>query len=121
MNSQERINELMKDEAFVAAFEKVTSPQDVVDLFHDNGVEVPMNIAQELFQPEIPDGELTEENLDQVAGGGLVSKLYEGIMYAAGYIGGRIAGWDNKRSNEYAKKCKKFGSLYGTYVLERVL
>ena len=116
MTTQERINELMKDEAFVAAFEKVTSPQDVVDLFHDNGVEVPLNIAQELFQPEIPEGELTDENLDQVAGGGLLSFAYENIMYGAGYLGARIAGWDKKKSQNYANKCKKFGSAYGTFM-----
>ncbi len=121
MNIQEKINVLMENPAFKAAFENAASPLEVVELFGANGVEVPMAIAQELFQPLASDEELNEAALENVAGGGKLASIIggalgNGIYYGAGYLGGRLAGWDKKRSREYAKSCGKFGTTFGTLI-----
>ncbi len=67
---QEKIDTLAKDEAFVEAYEKVETPAELVELFHKHGIEVPVEIAQELFDPASLDAELSVEELENVAGGG---------------------------------------------------
>lgn len=121
MNIQEKINVLMENPAFKAAFENAETPLEVVELFGANGVEVPMAIAQELFQPLAGDEELNEAALENVAGGGKLGSIVggaigNGIYYGAGYLGGRLAGWDKKKSKEYAKSCGKFGTTFGTLI-----
>lgn len=116
MTIQEKINALMEREAFAEAFNQAASPEEVVALFGANGIEVPLEIATELF--EQPQGELDEEALDNVAGGGVVGVfigkvVVGGAYYGAGYLGGRLAGWDKARSSSYAKSCSKFGSSLG--------
>ena len=119
MNIQEKINSLMEKEEFRAAFEQVTSAQEVVDLFGSHGVEIPVDIAMELFEV-VPDGdELSEQKLEDVAGGGTIGAgiggaIGNGIYYGAGYLGGRLAGWSKKRSADYAKSCGKFGTAFGS-------
>ena len=122
MEIQEKINALMEKEEFRAAFEKVACPQDVVELFGKNGVEVPLEVAQELFEPAVPDEvELTEESLADVAGGAVIgatvgAAIGNGIFYGAGYLGGRLAGWSKKKSAKYAKSCSKFGTSFGSMI-----
>lgn len=113
MEIQEKINELMQKQEFVEAFQAVTSPEDVVDLFGRNGIEVPIEIAQELFQPVNAEAELPEEALDNVAGGGIGSNLGSYVFWGAGYLGGRLAGWSPERSRRYASKCSKLGGVLG--------
>lgn len=119
MTIQERINELMQDQAFADAFAAVTAPQEVVDLFGKNGIEVPMDLAEELFQPLLPDeGELSEDDLGDVAGGGsfgaaVGGAIGNGVFYGAGYLGARLAKWDKKKAKKYAASCSKFGSALG--------
>ena len=118
MDIQERINKLMEQKEFVEEFSKACNAQDVVDLFGRNGVEVPVNIAEELFIPAIhADGELNEDALDDVAGGGLGSiiggAIGQQVMYGAGYLGGRLAGWSKSKSKSYASTCGKIGSVIG--------
>lgn len=111
MDIQAKIAALMEQEEFRSAFEKVTNAQEVVDLFGANGVEVPLEIAQELFVQE--EEELSAEELDNVAGGGKFSTALGYVYYGAGYLGGRLAGWDKKKSKSYAKKCKVVGKVLG--------
>ncbi|MBO7253297.1 MAG: hypothetical protein J6V25_11810 [Oscillospiraceae bacterium] len=117
MMIQEKINALMAQEAFAEAFRMATTAQEVVDLFHKHGIEVPLHIAQELFTPT-NEAELSEDDLDMVAGGGAVGKAIGslvggGVFYGAGYIGGRLAGWSKQKSKSYAKKCSKAGNVLG--------
>ena len=117
MMIQEKINALMQQEAFAEAFKKATNAQDVVELFHNHGIEVPLQIAQELFAPTA-EVELSEDDLDNVAGGGsfgaaVGSAIGNGIYYGAGYLGGRLAGWSKTKSKNYAQSCGKFGSALG--------
>lgn len=119
MDIQAKISALMEQEAFVEAFKQVEDAQDVVDLFGKHGVEVPLEIAEELFQPvEEEEGELSEEALEDVAGGGKVGKfvgkvLGYGAGYGAGYLGGRLAGWSKADSKKYASKCGSVMSTLG--------
>lgn len=126
MEIQERINQLMEDEAFAKEFSTVENANDVVALFAKNGIEVPEEVAAELFDPKTlvsDEDELSETTLENVAGGlwggalfgGFVGgALGDGLGYAAGYLGGRLAGWDKKKSKAYAKKAAKFGKHIGT-------
>lgn len=118
MEIQEKVNALLEKEEFAKAFEKVQNAQEVVDLFAAEGVEVPLDLAQELFEPLVPDGELDVTALEEVAGGGGVgagigTAIGNGIAYGAGYLGGRLAGWSKKKSKQYAKSCGKFGGALG--------
>lgn len=111
MTIQERINELLQDKAFAEAFANVTGPQEVVDLFGKNGIEVPYEIAEELFKQD--EEELNEDALDEVAGGGVFSTAGSVVFYGAGYLGARLAGWDKKKSKKYAKNCATVGKIIG--------
>ena len=112
MDIQERINKLMENEAFAEEFSKATNAKEVVELFGRNGIDVPMEIAEELFVPAIHmDGELNEDDLDKVAGGAafaaLGSAIGKGVFYGAGYLGRRLAGWSQSKSKNYAKAWAK--------------
>ena len=115
---QEKLNNLMKDEAFVEAYRKVEDPAELVRLFHEHGVDVPVEVAQELFEPIVADGELLEEDLESVAGGGwaggVIGKAIGGpVAFGFGYLGGRLAGWSKVKSVNYASKCEKVGEVLG--------
>lgn len=121
MDIQERINKLMEKQEFVDEFSKACSAQEVVELFGRNGIEVPMDIAEELFIPAIhADGELNEDALDDVTGGGLGSiiggAIGQQVFYGAGYLGGRLAGWSKSKSKSYASTCGKFGNVMGSAI-----
>ena len=65
------------------------------------------------------EGELSEEALGSVTGGGAVggvigAAIGNGLFYSAGYAGARKAGWSKKKSKEYAKSCGYFGATFGT-------
>ncbi len=115
---QEQINELSKDEAFVEAYKKVETPAELVELFHKHGIEVPVETAKELFAPIVLDEELSENDLENVAGGGwaggVIGKAIGGpVAFGLGYLGGRLAGWSKAKSVSYASKCEKVGEVLG--------
>ena len=117
MSIQERINSLMEKESFAEDFSNASTAKEIVDLFGRNGVDVPMEIAEELFDPTTQEeSELNEESLDDVTGGGAISDAIGLAYYGAGYLGGRLAGWSKSDSKKYAKNCKKIGSLLGTAI-----
>ena len=111
MEIQAKIAALMENEAFRDAFAAAANAQEVVDLFHANGVEVPLAIAEELFQKE--EEELSVDDLDDVSGGGKFSTALGYVYYGAGYLGGRLAGWSKSKSKSYANKCKVVGKVIG--------
>ncbi len=118
---QEQINALAKDEAFVEAYKKVETPAELVALFHKHGIEVPVETAKELFAPIVLDEELSENDLESVAGGGWfgkqIGKAIGGpVAFGLGYLGGRLAGWSKVKSVNYADKCEKFGAELGGLV-----
>ena len=107
-NRIEKIQELMKNEEFTKKLLSMENPEDVQDLFEDNGVELTLDEVKQIgltldkfFSGEITaeqleqtaNGELSEEDLEQVAGGVILAAI------ATVVISGIIAG----------------GAAYGSY------
>jgi len=123
MNIEEKMNALMGNEEFERAFEQVKNADDVVALYARYGVEVPVEIAQELFE-SVPttDSELLESDLENVAGGGIIrayvySAIGWGLGYCNRYVYSRVKG-DSRRvaeekATKMAKKTAKAGFVAG--------
>ena len=109
-----KLDELAHNESFQNEYQSVKTPDELVALFSRYGVEMPLEIAQELFESNVADEELPEAALDQVAGGGgFWGTTLTGVFWGTGYIGGRLAGRDKKKSRSYANSCSKVGSFLG--------
>ncbi len=113
MDYIKKLDELAHNESFQNEYQSVKTPDELVALFSRYGVEVPLEIAQELIESNAVDEELPEEALDQVAGGGFWGAALGDVFWGTGYIGGRLAGWDKKKSRSYANKCSTVGSFLG--------
>ena len=102
MDITKKIQELMKDEAFVKELLSKEEPEDVQVLFEDNGVDLSIDdikmmgsILDKVASGEMAaddvermaNGELTEDELEDVAGG-LISL---GVMLTCAIIGGIAA------------------------------
>lgn len=80
------VEELYAKEEFVSALNSVTSPEDVKKFFADENIIVTDDEAKEIYigvSTEI--GELSEEDLDNVAGGGL-GTILSAIITAGGAV-----------------------------------
>ena len=83
-----KFEELLTNVEFNQQVAAAKDAQEVVDLFAAKGIEVPMEIAQELFE-QPADAELSADDLDNVAGGGLWGAVAGG---AAAYVVSRLTG-----------------------------
>lgn len=89
---EEKVKVLVQDEAFVKALINCDNPEDVQKLFADHGVELTleevtqMGKALEKMDPQ--SGELSEDDLEDVAGGAL-GIVMGGVITV---IGSAIAG-----------------------------
>ena len=80
------VEELYKNEEFYAAINAVTSPDEVKAVLAANGVEATDAEAREIYDGIVqPIGELDEEMLDNVAGGG-VGEVLAALITAGGAI-----------------------------------
>lgn len=114
MDNIKKLDELAHNESFQAGYQSVKTPDELVALFSRYDVEVPLEIAQELFESNGIDEELPEDALDKVAGGkGVWNSLLGGVFWGTGYVGARLAGWDKKKSMAYATGCSRIGSCLG--------
>lgn len=110
----EKLAKLAENEEFVEAFRKVTTPEEVVDLYAKYGFELPIEVAQEIFEPSAEEGaELTPEDLENVAGGGKLANAMGAVYGCIGYLAARGAGWSKKNSKKYAKGCAAVGKAIG--------
>lgn len=81
-----KLEELMKDEAFLNAMFSKESSEEVQKLFAEKGVELTIEevegLAAAILQaaPE-GNGELSEDALDSVAGGGIVERVLSDQLY----------------------------------------
>ena len=99
--SKERVEELkpiLENKDLNDAFKKAETVEDVQNIFAQNGVEISKEEVESLLE-EIAghSGELSEENLDSVAGGGILLGLaiYGGALIVTDvicYVAGRIVG-----------------------------
>ena len=119
MDITKKIQELMKDEAFVKELLSKEEPEDVQVLFEDNGVDLSIDdikmmgsILDKVASGEMAaddvermaNGELTEDELEEVAGG-LISlgvMLTCAIIGAIGATGGTIYCIENPDKAESA-------------------
>lgn len=93
-NKQVMIEKLAENEAFVKELGAAHTPEEVKSVFAAYGVEMTKEEAAVIIDTAKtnPDGELSEDSLDAVSGGILVSTLggwlvYSACVYAAATIG----------------------------------
>lgn len=99
--------ELLNNKEFNEQVASAKNAEEVVALFAEKGVEVPLEIAQELFEePSDLNGELSEEDLDNVAGG-----KWGGAILGGGvaYIVSRLTGKSRIKSAYAAGKHAYYG------------
>lgn len=104
MDDYKRIDELMKDEAFLEKIGDLTDPKDLAKAFTEAGVVVSAeqieNALVEAKKINIKDGEISESDLVNVSGG---------VPYAVGIairIGGVIALASFLRGVRAGTKCR---------------
>lgn len=88
------IEKLAEDEVFVKELGAAHTPEEVKTVFNAYGMEMTLEEAVAIIEAAQAgaDGELSEENLDNVTGGILVSTLgawlvYSACVYAAATVG----------------------------------
>lgn len=93
-NKQIMIEKLAENEAFVKELGAAHTPEEVKAVFSRYGVEMTLEEAAAIIEAAKTgaDGELSEDSLDAVSGGILVSTLgawlvYSACVYAAATIG----------------------------------
>ncbi len=69
----------MNKEEFLARLKGVKSADDIIALANESGIEIAPEKAQELFDQINSNCELSDEELDKVAGGDLKDKLKKRI------------------------------------------
>ena len=83
-----KFEELITNEEFNLQVSAARNAQEIVDLFAAKDVEIPMELAQELFEKPATDAELSADDLDDVAGGGFIkgtARLIVSCGVAFGY------------------------------------
>ncbi len=95
---------LLQDKELNEKVKQAKNADEVVALFAEKGVDVPKEIAQELFEPaEINESELDEEDLEAVSGGGIFGSILGG---GVAYLIKRLKGMSKA---EAAKAAIKWG------------
>ena len=76
---EKRLEELFGNQKFVDALKAARKAEEVVRLFAANGVEVSTEGAEAFLadRDKASDGELSEDALDAVSGGGLLADLFD--------------------------------------------
>ena len=65
----------MNKEELIAKLKEAKSADELLALAKENGIEIAPEKAKELFEQMNANGELSDEELDQVSGGDLKDKL----------------------------------------------
>ena len=95
-----KFEELLTNVEFNQQVAAAKDAKEVVDLFAAKGIEVPMEIAQELFE-QPTDAELSADDLDNVAGGAFWGAVVGG---GCAYIYSRLSGKSRGASAAAAAK-----------------
>lgn len=115
MTNQEKnvlLEQLAENEAFLSAFAKVESKDQLQELLKNNGLELTCEEVDAFVAKldEAVGGELNEENLDDVAGGLAITagtiftvsyKAIKKVGKVAWKLGKKLANWED---NGYKKK-----------------
>lgn len=81
----EKLGPLWENEEFVKALAAVQSEEDALKLFADKGVDITPEELAEIKANATAPGELGEEDLEDVAGGVIVSLLSQAAALALGW------------------------------------
>ena len=93
--TMKKLAEIMKDEAANEKLENANGIEEVAAILNEYGVEVTAAELQEIVTKASGE-ELTEENLDMVAGGGWLSKAWGHVKSALnGFLDGFLGGYTN--------------------------
>ena len=88
---EKKLRELMKDEAFVKELSAKIEAEDAQKYFAEHGVDFTMEeikaIGSALNCSVKSNGELSEDDLEQVSGGCLIFGIISGIVAGAALIG----------------------------------
>lgn len=87
---------LIQDEEFTVAIEKASGPEEIAKLLQSKGIEVSSEDVKEALSSE--SGEMSEEELEIVSGGGLFSRIWSligALRYNAGGGGFSTGGGGN--------------------------
>lgn len=95
MLAQKLTEAVNRNDAFCQAFVAAKDAASIQKVLHENGIEVSLNDVEEMFSNGVgeinkayAEGELTEEQMDSVAGGGFIRgslRLVAGCAFAFGY------------------------------------
>ena len=96
-----KFEELINNEEFNLQVSAAKNAQEVVDLFAAKDVEIPMELAQELFEKPATDVELSADDLDDVAGGRVGGAIVGGT---AAYLFYRKMGYSVTQALKMAAK-----------------
>lgn len=93
-NNQKMLEKLSKDEEFMKKLGNAVDPEQLQKAFGEYGVQITLEEAAQVIEnaKALPDNELTEDDLDAVSGGILVSTLGGwliccAVVYAAATFG----------------------------------
>ena len=100
-----KFEELLTNVEFNQQVAEAKDAKEVVELFAAKGIEVPMEIAQELFE-QPADAELSADDLDNVAGGGAWGAVLGG---GCAYIYSRVTGKNRAQAALAAAKHAAYG------------
>ena len=70
-----RMEELLKDEAFCEELKACPGPQEIADLFTQKGIEIDAEDVMALAKGLQENGEISDEDLENVSGGSLLAFL----------------------------------------------
>ena len=96
-----KFEELITNEEFNLQVSAARNAQEIVDLFAAKDVEIPMELAQELFEKPATDAELSADDLDDVAGGRLGGAIVGGTT---AYLYYRAKGYSVAQALKMAAK-----------------
>ncbi|MCR5747956.1 MAG: hypothetical protein K6G03_09635 [Lachnospiraceae bacterium] len=84
----DKINELLQDEAFLKEMAAKETPDGIKALFDDNGIVIPMSDAQAIldFEIKIKNSNISNEELDRMAGVKLADDELKNVAGGNGYV-----------------------------------
>lgn len=97
----EKMNELFQDETFVEKLLNKETDVEVKELLAENGVEISLeeiSAIKKTVEARLEnDSELSEDDLENVAGGSDVSDLITGVVDGLVKLGDAIHNWTRRR------------------------
>ena len=101
----EKVNAVFEDQDFTEKLATLESEEDIVAAFAEKGLDYEKDFAAVLEESNPPEGELDDETLEFVSGGGKLK------LFVSAAVGGWKAGVLIRRAYDYVR----YGDPYKTY------